>query len=140
TVSALALRVALEGGSARQVLECTERWRARALWHPTRPPADDALAGALADLRQVTAELETALLSRAADAAVPVPGGAGGGAPGTGGGVAGAAAVRGPTGRAGRLQARKAALEDRVRRLARKAAGSQYSSHVDPPTVPQLAA
>jgi len=131
TVAALAVELALASGSARRVLEYTERWRARALWHPIRPPTDDALAWALADLRRVTGDLETTLLGEAGGGA----GGAGGGA-GAGAG-AGATAARG---RAGRLQARKAALEDRVRRLAQQTAGSQYPSQVDPPAVPALAA
>src|SRR5215470_13415718 len=118
-VAELAIRLALAEGSPRRVLDYTERWRARALWHPIRPPTDPDLAAALADLRRVAAELETRLLDQAG-----------------GGGTGGVLVRGGPT----RLQARKAALEDRVRRLARKAAGSQYASQVGPPTVPALAA
>jgi tetratricopeptide (TPR) repeat protein len=128
-VAALALELALAGGSPRQILDCTERWRARALWHPIRPPADAGLASALVDLRQVTGQLETALLGTG-------DGNAAGGATVGGSAAAQSAVVRGGT---VRLQARKATLEDRVRRLARQTAGSQFASLVDPPTVPALA-
>ena len=119
-VAEMAIQLALAGGSARQVLESIERWRARALWRPIRPPADSELAQALADLRSVAGELEATLLSSA-------PGGA-------------PAAVGAVRGGAVRLQARKVALEDRVRRLAQKTVGTSGRSQGEPPTVAALAA
>ena len=115
-ISALAIRLALEAGSAHRVLEHTERARAQALWHPIRPPADPELAAALADLRRVTGDLETRLLSGAGPAGVAVRGGA------------------------ASLQARKAGLEDRVRRLAQQTTATRHSRPIDPPTVAPLAA
>jgi tetratricopeptide (TPR) repeat protein len=123
-VAEMAIQLALAGGSARQVLESIERWRARALWRPIRPPDDPELAQALADLRQIAGELETTLLAAA-------PGGASGTAPaGT--------AVRGRV--QARLQTRKVTLEDRVRRLAQRAAGMGGRPQGEPPTVAALAA
>jgi tetratricopeptide (TPR) repeat protein len=114
-VARMAIDLALRGGSPRQVLEAIERWRARALWRPIRPPADAELAGALAELRQVAGELETTLLATTAGAA-----------------VRGSPTVR--------MQARKVALEDKVRRLAQRTVGTGGRSQGEPPTVSALAA
>jgi len=110
-VAMLGMSLALETGSARRSLDWAERWRARALWHPIRPPQDPELAKALAELRRVTAEVEEALLGESS----------------------GGRAVA-------RLQSRKAAIEEQVRRLARHEAGSLYAGQAKPPTVPALAA
>jgi tetratricopeptide (TPR) repeat protein len=59
----LALRVSVEGGRATSVFRQAERWRACALrLARVRPPDEPGLAGALAELRQVTADLDTARL------------------------------------------------------------------------------
>jgi hypothetical protein len=59
----LGVDLAERSGSARKVLTWTERWRAGALHMvPVRPPDDSDLAGRLAELRRVTAQLETAQL------------------------------------------------------------------------------
>jgi tetratricopeptide (TPR) repeat protein len=115
-VAVLGMSLALESGSATKALQWAERWRARALWRPVRPPPDPELAGALAELRRVTSEVETTLL--------------------------GAAAMPAPPTRASiaRLSSHKAALEDRVRRLARKAAGPLTTGQLVPPTVAALSA
>ena len=107
-VATLGIQIAVRSGSPRKVLDWAERWRAGALGlRPVRPPADEELAAALAELRQVSAEAETALLnSRPAD----------------------------------RLLARRSALEERVRRLARQAAGPLFAPPAEPPTVDQLSA
>lgn len=57
------LRAAVASGHAGRVLSWAEAWRAGALrMTPARPPEDSGLADALAELRAVTADLETALL------------------------------------------------------------------------------
>ncbi|MFC6094042.1 CHAT domain-containing protein [Saccharothrix lopnurensis] len=57
------LRTAVASGHAAKVLSWAEAWRAGALrMTPARPPEDSGLADALAELRAVTADLETALL------------------------------------------------------------------------------
>ncbi|HSV64480.1 MAG TPA: CHAT domain-containing protein [Mycobacteriales bacterium] len=114
-VAALGMSLALHAGSATKLLQWAERWRARALWNPIRPPQDTELAEALAELRRISSELESGLLA----------------------GVGGSAPARGW---AGRLQSQKAALEEQVRRLAQKATGSLYTSPSEPPTVAALAA
>ncbi len=54
----LGLRHALDGGSAREVLDWAERGRARHLLsRPALPPEDPEVAGLLAELRAVTTEL-----------------------------------------------------------------------------------
>ena len=59
----LGIDLAMEAGSAAKVLDWTERARARAMGlRPVRPPDDEELAGALSELRRVTAEAEAALL------------------------------------------------------------------------------
>lgn len=56
------LAVAVEGGRADEVLAWGERCRARSLLlRPARPPADEALADALAELRAVVADREQAV-------------------------------------------------------------------------------
>ena len=107
-VASLGIQIAVRGGSPRKVLDWAERWRAGALGlRPVRPPADEELAAALAELRQVSAEAENALLnSRPVD----------------------------------RLLARRRTLEERVRRLARQAAGPLFAPPAEPPTVDQLSA
>lgn len=53
----LGVGLAAAEGSARDVLVWAERWRAGALrLRPVRPPADPALAAALAELRRLSAE------------------------------------------------------------------------------------
>jgi len=107
-VAALGIQIAVRGASPRKVLDWAERWRAGALGlRPVRPPADEELAAALAELRQVSADAENALLSSR-----PVD----------------------------RLFARRSALEERVRRLARQAAGPLFAPPAEPPTVDQLSA
>ena len=55
----LGLRIALQGGGARQVLEWAERSRASLfLIRPVRPPEDAELAGILAELRAATTEAD----------------------------------------------------------------------------------
>jgi len=55
----LGLRSAFDGGQPRRVLAWVERWRAGALrWRPARPPAQAALATAVAELRRLSAEEE----------------------------------------------------------------------------------
>ncbi len=107
-VASLGIQIAVRGGSPRKVLDWAERWRAGALGlRPVRPPADEELAAALAELRRVSAEAENALLnSRPVD----------------------------------RLLARRRTLEERVRRLARQAAGPLFAPPAEPPTVDQLSA
>jgi tetratricopeptide (TPR) repeat protein len=113
------MSLAVEAGSADRSLEWVERSRARALWRPIHPPADPELAEALAELRRVSSELEAALL------------GGTGGAPGT--------PPVSPRASASRLQGQKTVLEDRVRLLARKEAGSLYTPQGEPPPVAALA-
>ena len=64
----LAVRAALEGGTARDLLWWAERWRATALTAPPSRPDDDGLAadvGALRDVvRRLTADEETGQLRR----------------------------------------------------------------------------
>jgi tetratricopeptide (TPR) repeat protein len=107
-VASLGIQIAVRSGSPRKVLDWAERWRAGALGlRPVRPPADEELAAALAELRQVSADAENALLdSRPVD----------------------------------RLLARRRTLEERVRRLARQAAGPLFAPPAEPPTVDQLSA
>ena len=107
-LASLGIQIAVRGGSPRKVLDWAERWRAGALGlRPVRPPADEELAAALAELRRVSAEAEAALLeSRPVD----------------------------------RLLGRRRTLEDRVRRLARQAAGPLFAPPAEPPTVDRLAA
>jgi tetratricopeptide (TPR) repeat protein len=60
----LGLRLALQDGDARRVLTWAERWRAGALRVlPAQPPADEALAADLAELRRVVSELGEAALA-----------------------------------------------------------------------------
>jgi tetratricopeptide (TPR) repeat protein len=107
-VASLGIQIAVRGGSPRKVLDWAERWRAGALGlRPVRPPADEELAAALAELRQVSADAENALLSSR-----PVD----------------------------RLLGRRRTLEERVRRLARQAAGPLFAPPAEPPTVDQLSA
>ena len=107
-VATLGIQLAVRGGSPRKVLDWAERWRAGALGlRPVRPPADEELAAALAELRQVSAEAENALLNSR-----PVA----------------------------RLLARRRTLEERVRRLARQAAGPLFAPPAEPPTVDELSA
>ncbi|MBI1759001.1 MAG: CHAT domain-containing protein [Actinobacteria bacterium] len=121
----LGLLLARESGSAQRMLAWAERGRARGLWpHPIRPPQDPTLAALLAELRQVTSELEASML-----------GGSGvTGVTGVTGGSADASARTRP-GRA-RMAARRVALEDQVRRRARGAGAGLYGA---PPTPPRLA-
>jgi tetratricopeptide (TPR) repeat protein len=107
-VATLGIQIAVRSRSPRRVLDWAERWRAGALGlRPVRPPADEELAAALAELRQVSGEAENALLnSRPVD----------------------------------RLLARRGTLEERVRRLARQAAGPLFAPATEPPTVDQLSA
>ncbi|MER7243875.1 CHAT domain-containing tetratricopeptide repeat protein [Kribbella sp. NPDC000426] len=59
-LAAMALRHAVEHGSARQVLEWSERWRATVLAiPPVRPQADDGLVADLAALRDLTQRMES---------------------------------------------------------------------------------
>jgi len=58
----LGLRICVESGTARSVLQWSERFRAGALRRrPVRPPDDRRLASDLAELRRVTAEISDAL-------------------------------------------------------------------------------
>ncbi|MFI5695882.1 CHAT domain-containing protein [Kribbella sp. NPDC051586] len=58
-LAAIGLRFAVEKGSARQVLDWSERWRATVLAiPPVRPQADDGLVADLAALRNLTARME----------------------------------------------------------------------------------
>ena len=58
------LRSAVASGHAGRVLGWVESWRAGALrMRPARPPEDSGLADALAELRAVTADLDSALLA-----------------------------------------------------------------------------
>jgi tetratricopeptide (TPR) repeat protein len=60
----LGLRLAVQDGDPRRVLAWAERWRAGSLQPPlVRPPADDALAADLAELRRVGGELAEAALA-----------------------------------------------------------------------------
>lgn len=62
-LAVLGVELAEQSGSARKVLTWTERWRAGALHMvPARPPDDERLADSLAELRRVTAALESAQL------------------------------------------------------------------------------
>jgi hypothetical protein len=107
-VASLGIQIAVRGGSPRKVLDWAERWRAGALGlRPVRPPADEELAAALAELRRVSAEAEAALLDSR-----PVE----------------------------RLLGRRRTLEERVRRLARQAAGPLFAPPAEPPAVDRLAA
>lgn len=68
-LAALGLRLALTDGRPSRVLAAMEQLRASVLRHPpARPPADDALAGLLAELRSVSAGVRAAE-SEGADAA-----------------------------------------------------------------------
>jgi tetratricopeptide (TPR) repeat protein len=59
----LGLELARASGSATKLLTWAESWRAGALHMvPARPPDDAALAATLAELRRVTADMESALL------------------------------------------------------------------------------
>ncbi|HEY7074246.1 MAG TPA: CHAT domain-containing protein [Solirubrobacteraceae bacterium] len=61
-LAAMGIRLAAASGSARRVLAASERGRA-STWHARpRPPQDAALAGDLAQLRAVSAEIREALL------------------------------------------------------------------------------
>lgn len=61
-LAALGLRLAVESGRADSVLWWAEQWRAGALrQRSARPPNDAALAAALAELRQVTADVTTTI-------------------------------------------------------------------------------
>ena len=63
-VATLGIQLAARSGSPRKVLDWAERWRAGALrLRPVRPPADEELAAALAELRRVSGDTEAALLS-----------------------------------------------------------------------------
>ena len=107
-VATLGIQLAVRSGSPRKVLDWAERWRAGALGlRPVRPPADEELAAALAELRRVSAEAENELLAG---------------------------------GRRDRLLARRRTLEERVRRLARRAAGPLFAPPAEPPTVERLSA
>src|SRR5207247_2491676 len=57
------LDIAVASGRAAQVLAWAERWRATTLrMAPVSPPRDQALADALAELRMVSAAVESATL------------------------------------------------------------------------------
>ncbi len=59
----LGLELARSSGSAAKLLTWAESWRAGTLHMvPARPPDDASLAATLADLRRVTADIESALL------------------------------------------------------------------------------
>lgn len=61
-LATLGLRLAVESGSARQVLAAAERRRAAGLLRrPARPPDDEALARDLEELRRVSGALEAGL-------------------------------------------------------------------------------
>jgi tetratricopeptide (TPR) repeat protein len=65
-LAALAQRLAVRRGDARMLLLWSERWRASALAVPrVRPPDDPELAAALAALREVVRQLESAIESDA---------------------------------------------------------------------------
>jgi hypothetical protein len=62
----LGVKLALEDGEPGRVLRWAERWRAGVLGlRPVRPPADEQLAEALAELRQVVHEQREAAAGRA---------------------------------------------------------------------------
>ena len=95
-LATLGLRLAVEDGDPARVLRWAERWRASTLsMPPVRPPQDEEMSEALAELRQLL--------------------GTGGGPEGTGGGPDAAGT------RPASLRQRQAALERTVRRLARRA-------------------
>ena len=138
----LGMSLALKSGSAPKALAWAERWRARALWHPSRPPVNEDLAGLLARLRQVTVEVEATLLdtdggptqaARRHPARPQATLEERGRRPGV---DASTEAVRRHL---SRLQASKATLEEQVRRLARTAAGSLHAPRLEPPSVRALA-
>jgi tetratricopeptide (TPR) repeat protein len=65
-LATLGMQLALEQRDARRVFAAAERWRAGSLWlRPVRPPDDRRLAGDLAELRRVSAEIEQAALAGA---------------------------------------------------------------------------
>jgi CHAT domain len=65
-LATLGVELALEQRDARRVFAAAERWRAGSLWlRPVRPPDNRKLAGDLAALRRVSAEIEQAALSGA---------------------------------------------------------------------------
>lgn len=68
-VAILGVRLALESGRPTRVLAWSERWRAGALrQRPVRPPQDAALAGELAQLRQVVSRIAEKRLTGQASA------------------------------------------------------------------------
>jgi tetratricopeptide (TPR) repeat protein len=111
----LGLDLARRSNSPRRVLDWAERWRAGTLrLRPVLPPDEPVLAQALADLRRVSGEVEEALL----------------------GGDGSPRGTSPPT----RLLRRKSALEERVRRLMRRASGPERLARAaEPPTVGELA-
>ena len=67
----LGLRLALDGGRPTEVFRWAERWRAGALRQPAvRPPDDEELAAALAELRAIRSELREAALAGTVPAAL----------------------------------------------------------------------
>ncbi|MEV4758427.1 CHAT domain-containing protein [Micromonospora sp. NPDC049559] len=63
-LAAEGLDLAVRAGTPARVLDWAERWRANALRHgAVLPPRDPELAGALAELRMVSAAIEEALLA-----------------------------------------------------------------------------
>jgi tetratricopeptide (TPR) repeat protein len=115
----LGLRLAVQRGEPRRILQWAERWRAGTIsLRPVQPPDDEALATTLAELRQtIHAQQET----NATDGA-PARKHAGG-----------------SDASAARLLRRQAALERRVRELTRQGAGTDRY-HVLPPQPAQIRA
>lgn len=110
----LGLDLARQSNSPRRMLDWAERWRAGTLrLRPVLPPDEPVLAEALAELRRISGEVEETLLG-------------------------GEATLRN-TPPPARLLRRKAALEERVRRLMRRASGSDRFTAPEPPTVDELA-
>ena len=113
-LAALGLTLARRSGSAHSMFDWAERWRAGALrLRPVRPPDEPTLAGALAELRRVSSQVEEALLSGQTSRGTPTP---------------------------ARLLRQKESLEERVRRLVRRAPGSGLlAGPPEPPTIRQVA-
>lgn len=113
-LATLGLTLARSSDSAHRMFDWAERWRAGALrLRPVRPPDEPVLADALAELRRVSSQVEEALLGEGVSRGASSP---------------------------ARLLRQKKSLEERVRRLVRRAPGAGLLADApEPPTVRQLA-